>query len=145
MNELNVDEPQLARRRKAPRRFEQGEAPGEFAATPKMNIDECTLKHLILQLLAFVTERFKIFTNVQQLLFKACSTEQSFSEELDVVCDFFCNDFSKEDLSAQLLTLRELHHSIVKDENQLIVVRKHYYHFTQRMLLNSTCKFLSYC
>jgi len=37
INELNVDEPQLARRRKAPMQFEQGEAPGEFAATP---IDE---------------------------------------------------------------------------------------------------------
>ena len=35
MNELNVDEPQLARQRKAPRRFEQGKAPAEFAATPK--------------------------------------------------------------------------------------------------------------
>jgi len=35
MNELNGDESQLARRRKAPRRFEQGEAPGEFAAAPK--------------------------------------------------------------------------------------------------------------
>ena len=35
MNELDVDEPQLARRRKTQRRFEQGEAPAEFAATPK--------------------------------------------------------------------------------------------------------------
>ena len=35
MNELNVDEPQLARQQKAPRRFEQGKTPAEFAATPK--------------------------------------------------------------------------------------------------------------
>ena len=30
MNELEVDEPQLARRRKTPKRFEQGEAPAEW-------------------------------------------------------------------------------------------------------------------
>ena len=35
MNELNGDEPQLARQRKAQRRFEQGETPAEFAVTPK--------------------------------------------------------------------------------------------------------------
>ena len=35
MYELDVDEPQLARRQKTARRFEQGEAPVEFAATPK--------------------------------------------------------------------------------------------------------------
>jgi len=51
----------------------------------------------------FDQKGFKVFSNIQQLLFKACSIGQSFSEELNVVCGFFCNDFSKEDLSAQLL------------------------------------------
>ena len=32
---LDVDEPRLARRRKLPRRFEQGSAPAEFAISPK--------------------------------------------------------------------------------------------------------------
>ena len=34
-DQLDVDEPQLARRRKVPRRFEQGSAPAEFAVSPK--------------------------------------------------------------------------------------------------------------
>ena len=91
----------------------------------------------------FDQKGFKIFSNVQQLLFKACSIEQSFNEELDVVCDFFYDDFSKEDLSAQLLTLRELHNSIVKDEiptvdsiqRALLSISS-----TQRILLNSACQ-----
>ena len=62
----------------------------------------------------FDQKGFKIFSNVQQLLFKACSAGQSFNEELDVVCDFFYDDFSKEDLSAQLLSLQELHKSAVE-------------------------------
>ena len=34
-DQLDVDGPQLARRRKVPRRFEQGNAPAEFAESPK--------------------------------------------------------------------------------------------------------------
>ena len=91
----------------------------------------------------FDQKGYKIFNNVQQLLFKVCSTEQSFNEELDVVCDFFYDDFSREDLLAQLLTLRELHNSMVKDEipsvdsiqRALLLLTS-----TQQMLLNSACQ-----
>ena len=51
MNELDVDEPQLARRQKTPRWFEQGV---NLLQLQKMNIIECTSKHLILHQLAFV-------------------------------------------------------------------------------------------
>ena len=30
---------------------------------------------------------------MQQLLFKACGREQSFNEELNLVCDYFYDDF----------------------------------------------------
>ena len=99
MNELNVDKPQLVRRRKAPRRFEQGKAPAEFAATPKDEYGRVYFEALDLATTSicsrFDQKRFKIFSNVQQLLFKAYSREQSFNEEIDVVCDFFYDDFPK--------------------------------------------------
>ena len=108
INELYVDEPQLARRRKAPRRFEQGKPPAEFAATPKDEYHQVYFETLDLATTSicsrFDQKGFKIFSNVQQLLFKACSIEQSLNEELNMVCDFFYDDFSKEDLLAQLLT-----------------------------------------
>ena len=88
----------------------------------------------------FDQKGFKIFSNVQQLSFKVCSTGQSFNEELDVVCDFFYDEFSKEELSAQLLTLRELHNSIVKDEIPSVdSIQKALLSpsSTQRILLNS--------
>ena len=90
----------------------------------------------------FDQKGFKIFSNVQQLLFKACSAGQSFNEDLDVVCDFFYDDFSKE-LSAQLLTLRELHKSVVEDEIPSVnSIGKALLSFssTQRLLLNSVCQ-----
>ena len=109
MNELEVDEPQLARQRKTPKWFEQGEAPAEFAATPKDEYRRVYFEALDLATTSicsrFDQKGFKILSNVQQLLFKACSTEKSFNEELDLVCDYFYDDFSKEELSAQVLTL----------------------------------------
>ena len=144
MNELEVDEPQLARRRKTPKQFEQGEAPAEFAATPKDEYCRVYFEALDLATTSiwsrFDQKGFKIFSNVQQLLFKACGTEKSFNEELDLVCDYFYDDFSKEELSAQLLTLRELHKSVVEDEIPSVnSIQKALLSLssTQRMLLNS--------
>ena len=91
----------------------------------------------------FDQKGFKIFSNVQQLLFKVCSTGQSYNEELDVVYDFFYDDFSKEELSAQLLTLRELHNSIVKEEIPSVSsIQKALLSLSsiQRILLNSVCQ-----
>ena len=89
------------------------------------------------------TESFKIFSNAQQLLFKACGTEQSFNEELHLVCDYFYDDFSKEELSAQLLTLRELHKSVVEDEILSVnSIQKALLSLssTHRILINSACQ-----
>ena len=77
------------------------------------------------------------------MLFKVRGTEQSFNEELDLVCDYFYDDFSKEELSAKLLTLRELHKSVVEDEIPSInSIQKALLSLssTQRILLNSACQ-----
>ena len=64
----------------------------------------------------FDQKGFKTFSNVEQLLFKACKG-QNYAEELDFVCNFFTNDFNKVELAAELLTLRTLYVSeIAADE-----------------------------
>ena len=55
----------------------------------------------------FDQKGFETFSSVEQLLFKACGGK-SFEEELDVVCNFFYDDYNKEDLVAELSTLRWL-------------------------------------
>ena len=90
----------------------------------------------------FDQKGFKTFSNVEQLLFKACGG-QCFSKELDLVCTFFYGDFDREDLVAQLSTLRQLHHSVVGDEvpsvdsikTALLTLST-----SQRMLLNAVCR-----
>ena len=56
----------------------------------------------------FDQKGFKTFSNVEQLLFKACKG-QNYEEELDFVCNVFTNDFNKIELAAELLTLRTLY------------------------------------
>lgn len=46
--QFNIAEPQLARKQKAPKRYEQGSAPAEIAESPKINIARCILKLLTL-------------------------------------------------------------------------------------------------
>ena len=43
-------------------------------------------------------------SSVEQLLLKACSGK-SFDEDLKIVCDFFHDDFNKEELTSELRTL----------------------------------------
>ena len=46
--DIHVGDPQLPRKRKRPRRFEEGVAPPEFDSTPKYCTGECTTKLLTL-------------------------------------------------------------------------------------------------
>ena len=61
----------------------------------------------------FDQKGFKTFSNVEQLLFKACRG-QCLKDELDQVCTGFYDDFNK-DLVAELSTFHELYQSTVGD------------------------------
>ena len=129
-----------------PRRFEQGDAPAEFPVSPK---DEFRRVYFEALDLAFASIRstfdqkgFKTFSNVDQLLLKACAGK-CFNEELDSVCTFFYDDFNREALLAELLTLHTLYHSVQQDEvpsvdsikTTLLTLST-----TQRVLLGEVCK-----
>ena len=115
---LVVDEPQLPRRRKAPRCFEEDSATSEFP----LSVDEYRLVYfeaIDLFVMSFRNrfdqKGFQTFSNVEQLQFKAC-TGQCFKEELDSVCSFFFDDFDKIELESQLCTLHQLYSSVVVEE-----------------------------
>ena len=116
---FDTDEPLLARKRKTPRQFEEGIAPAEFAASPKNEYHRVFFECLDLAVMSirnrFDQKSFKTFSNVEQLLFKACKG-QNYEEELDFVWNFFTNDFTKVELAAELLSLRTLYVSEIADE-----------------------------
>ena len=87
-NQLDIDDPQLPRRRKVPRRYEQGLAQAEFPASPKEEYRCIYFEALDLSVTSissrFDQKGFKIFSNVEQLLFKACKGKE-FRDELKCV------------------------------------------------------------
>ena len=96
--ELDVDKPEPARRRKVPKRFEQGSAPPEFPVSLKDEYRQVYFEALDLAVTSirsrFDQKGFKTYSNVEQLLFKA-SEGQCLKDELDQVCTFFYGDFNK--------------------------------------------------
>ena len=102
-----------------PRRFKQGDVPAEFLASPKDELHRVYFEGLNLAVTSirsrFDQKGFKTFSNVEQLLLKACA-EKCFKEEMDGVCTFFYEDFSREDLLADLSTFHTLYHSVQQNE-----------------------------
>ena len=88
--ELDVDELQLPRRRKAPRHWEDS-ATSEFPLSVEDEYHRVYFEAIDLSMMSirnnFDQKGFQTFSNVEQLLFKAC-TRQCFKEELDSVCSF---------------------------------------------------------
>ena len=84
MKDLDINEPQLPRHRKIPRRYETGSAEWEFAVSPEAHyrliyyegldlIVNCIRNH-------FDQPGYKVYRNLQELLLKA-STKSDYEEE----------------------------------------------------------------
>jgi len=142
---LEVEEPQLPRRRKVPRRFEQGSAPAESAGSPKEEYRRVYFEALDLAVISirsrFDQKGFKTFSNVEQLLFKVCSGK-SYTDELHEVCKFFYEDFDKEELKTELSTLHELYQSVVDEDPSIDSIKAALLSLStaQRVLLKAVCR-----
>ena len=104
---LDVGEPQLPHQRKAPRRYDDGSAHGDFHADPKAYYRQHYFEAIDL-VVNCITDRFQqpgynVYRNLEQLLLKACQKED-ITSEFDYVCSFYKDDFQPELLRAQLLT-----------------------------------------
>ncbi len=104
---LDVEEPQLPRRRKVPRRIDDGTSAGDFHSTPK----EYYRQHYyeaIDMIVTCIVNRFdqpgyRVYSEVEQLLLKA-SKQEDFDSELKSVCTFYKDDFNPPLLCSQLQT-----------------------------------------
>ena len=145
-DQLDIDDPQLQRRRKAPKRYEQGLAQAEFPASPKEEYRRVYFEALDLAVTSissrFDQKGFKVFSSVEQLLFKACRG-QDFKDELTYVCEFFYNDFDKVELESELLTLQKLYESAIGSEAPSVDnIKKALLTLSsaQQMLVNTVCR-----
>ena len=104
---LGVNEPQLPRQRKLPRRYDDGLASGDFPSTPKAHFKPVYFEAIDL-ITNCVQEQFdqpgyRIYQSLETLLIKA-SKWGEFQDNLDDVCAFYHDDFDKELLHSQLQT-----------------------------------------
>ena len=104
-NELGIEEPQPSRRRKAPRRFETGNAPPEFPSTVEDHFRRIYFEALDL-VLQGIRERFdqpgyQIYCKLECLLLKAAQNVDH-NDELRFVLEHYSNDFKSDLLNLSL-------------------------------------------
>ncbi len=96
---FDVSKPCLPRRRKVPRRFEDGEAEGSFAATPEMHYRRIYFEALDLIVMCISTRfdqpGYRVYSNVQNLILKVIKGVE-YKVELDFVTEFYKSDFNTE-------------------------------------------------
>ena len=102
-------EPQLPRRTKRPRRYDDGLAESEFHDDPKACFRQHYFEALDLAVNC-IRDRFdqpgyKVYSNLEQLLLKAIEGKDV-TTELDFICEFYKDDLDSKVLEAQLLTFR---------------------------------------
>ena len=148
--ELLELEPHLPRRRKAPRRYEDGLAESEFHDDTKAYFRQLYFEAVDLAVNCiqdrFQQPGYKVYSNLEQLILKAAEGED-ITAELDFVCDFYKTDLDKNSLRAQLLTFgvefkQSTYGSSTKSD--ICDVKKYFQSITgaQRSLLAQVCTVL---
>lgn len=117
----DVDEPQLPRKRKVPKRYELGVGEAEFHATPKDMYRQVYFEAIDLAV-SSIKDRFeqpgyKVYSNVEQLLLKACSG-MDHEDEISFVCEFYGQDINKQELESQLKVLKTLYMEKAEDREK---------------------------
>ena len=100
-NDLDVDEPELPRMRKPPRRYEIGSGESDFHNSAKdyFKVHYYEALDLIVNLIQqrFDQPGYGIYRSLQDLLIKAAHSED-FSSEFDSVVQFYGSDFDSSSL-----------------------------------------------
>ena len=108
----DVEEPQLPRYRTVPPRYEQGSSEAQFHSTTKDLFRQVYFVAIDLAISSiknrFAQPGFKVYSNVEQFLFKACSGE-TYEAELSFVCNFYGEDLNRRDPETQLQIFRRLY------------------------------------
>ena len=104
-SDSDVNDPVLPRRRKVPRRFEEGSAPPEYPSTPKDMYRKVYFEALDL-LVQTIQDRFdqpgyKMYRCIEALLLKACH-KKDYSEELKQVLEVYSADLNAPNLQTHI-------------------------------------------
>jgi hypothetical protein len=105
---LDVQEPQLPRRRKTPKRLDDGNSEGDYPDSPKVFYRQQYYEALDL-IISTINDRFdqpgyKVYTQLEDLLLKAVQKED-FIDSLTAVTSFYHSDFNATQLRLHLDTL----------------------------------------
>lgn len=119
----NVDEPQFPRKRKMPKRFEQGTGEASFHTSVNDLYRQVYFEAIDLAV-SSIKQRFEqpgynVYSKLEQLL-KACAGE-NYHDEITFVCQYYRDDLDKCDLESQLKVLRILYtEKIVDNEDKTL-------------------------
>ena len=125
---LGVGEPILPRKRKAPKRYDDGIAQPEIFDDPKPFFRQQFYKALDL-VITGINERFdhpgyKMYENLENLLLKAVKQE-SYEEYLTAVTEFYTSDFDPAQLKLHLYVLSSNFPVSLQQDSSVMDVRKH--------------------
>jgi hypothetical protein len=128
-SEWNVEEPQLSRGRKTPRRYKEG-SEGSFHMTVESLYRQVYFEVIDLAVNS-ITSRFdqsdfRIYSNIEELLIKAASGE-NYETEFSIVCEFY-DDLDRKELESVFHTLYQ--------EKMEIAEKPTIKLFTQRSLID---------
>ena len=101
-DELSVDDPELPRGKKTPRRHEIGQSTGDFVEDVETNYRVIYYAALD-QVTNSIKSRFeqpghRVYCHLESLLLKAVDKE----EDMEFICNFYGNDFNRDMLEMQL-------------------------------------------
>ena len=104
-SDLGVQDPQVPRRRKAPRRYEIGESEGDFIGDVKIHYRVIYYGALD-SVVSSIKDRFQqpgyqMYCRLESLLLKAANKEE-YEDDLEFVCHFYGNDLDQALLDSQL-------------------------------------------
>ena len=104
-DKLEVSEPALPRRRKVPKRLDDGTAEHEYPATTEDHFRQIYYEALDL-IISCITDRFdqpgyRIYHKVQDLILKAAK-QQDYQDELDFIINYYGDDFDASLLKTHL-------------------------------------------
>lgn len=105
---VEIEEPQLPRQRKVPRRLDDGNTSSHFHHESPKAYYRQVYYEAIDNTISCLSDRFdqpgyRLYSNLEQLLIKA-SQQQDFSDPFKAICDFYKDDLLPKELEAQLHT-----------------------------------------
>ena len=145
-SDCEVEDPVLPRRRKRPRRYEDGSAEGHFPTDVKSFYRSIYFEALDLVTSAikarFDQPGYQVYSKLEALLVNGANNEE-FSEELIFVTEFYKDDFDSAQLEMQLKVMSSNLPQVPPNDFSSVLNYLRSISTSQRVLLSQVCKLAS--